>query len=76
LGGSLKGSTAIVIPIKPNTTDNDPKKPARSFKTGKERSETNNGIVKIISVNIVKGILAAATKRQAIDPSPKIALSI
>ena len=76
MGGSLKGSTAIIIPIKPNTTDNDPKKPTRSLKTGKERSETNNGIVKIIRVNIVKGILAAAKKRQAIDPSPKIALSI
>ena len=75
LGGSLKGSVAIIIPMKPNATDKDPKNPTRSRKTGKERSETNNGIVKITRVNIVKGILEAATKRQAIDPSPKIALS-
>tara|TARA_B100001540_G_scaffold77923_1_gene70153 strand:- start:39 stop:158 length:120 start_codon:yes stop_codon:yes gene_type:complete len=37
---------------------------------------TKSGIVKITRVNIVNGILEAAAKRQTIDPSPRIALSM
>ena len=74
--GARRGSTAIIMPMKPTITEANPSQPTGSFKMGNERMATKSGIVKITRVNIVNGILEAAAKRQTIDPSPRIALSM